>query len=383
MNWEEMSDTRIELESPAVGDAFGTSVAVSGVWAFVGAPGARGADGKRLGAVYVYRRLRSRWKLTQKLQPSNLDRDPMFGHSLAVSGNWAFVATSADSIYVFNLLDRKRNPWWLLKQQIQYPGRYSRTESGRQVVAVDGNWAIVGFPGAYSQDLESRGTAGMYRLENGSWCSKQFLEDSRLFPFERFGCSVAIDGTAAVVGLDYHPTKNGAARVYRRSGSSWQLKVRLESANVEDGFVGRSVAIDDGVTVVGSKRNVAFLLNLQAVLWSGVPIEKFLGNSQRLKSGTEHHNVEFGGAVAIAGDVAVVCDSRRDGGGAACILERAARSHLAPYWRLRKQLLPASSYDLFGAAVAIGTKEIVIGAPHTRTGEKQHAGAIYVFDLPG
>jgi hypothetical protein len=100
-----------ELTDPngAAGDAFGTSVAISGATAVVGAPH-KNSDA---GAVYVFVRSAGTWSLQAELTAADGAAIDCFGWSVAVSGSTVVVGaignnSGAGAAYVFV---RSRNTW--------------------------------------------------------------------------------------------------------------------------------------------------------------------------------------------------------------------------------------------------------------------------------
>jgi ribosomal protein L24E len=71
-------------------DCFGTSVAISGEVAVVGAMFVDVPLGDA-GAVYIFQGENGKWQLKQKVQPEKLAWLEWFGHSLAVDGEIALV----------------------------------------------------------------------------------------------------------------------------------------------------------------------------------------------------------------------------------------------------------------------------------------------------
>jgi len=82
----------------AAGDRFGTSVALSGDTALVGVLGHTVGVNAGQGSAYVFTRSGSTWNLQQKLTASDGAADDWFGSSVALSGDTALVGAEGDSI---------------------------------------------------------------------------------------------------------------------------------------------------------------------------------------------------------------------------------------------------------------------------------------------
>lgn len=106
MSWNEQ--TKLTASDPAIGDNFGTSVALSGHTAVVGAP--FDDDGiTNSGSAYVFVRSGTSWSEQAKLIAGDADAGDNFGRSVAVSDDTAVVGAYQDddggsnsgSAYVF------------------------------------------------------------------------------------------------------------------------------------------------------------------------------------------------------------------------------------------------------------------------------------------
>jgi hypothetical protein len=98
----------LKASNSEAGDLFGTSVALSGDTAAVGARSeescANGVDGKqtnngcsRAGAAYVFRSSAGVWSQEAYLKASNSGRRDFFGGSVALSGDTAVVGANGES----------------------------------------------------------------------------------------------------------------------------------------------------------------------------------------------------------------------------------------------------------------------------------------------
>lgn len=129
-------------------DWFGTPLALKGDLAIVGAYGTdRPSVAGDVGAAYIFQKLQNgKWELMQKLQPDDLKAVDCFGTSVAISGKVAVVgamwvdvpAVNAGAAYIFQLENGK----WQLKQKVQ-PEKLAYYEWFGHSVAVDGEIALV------------------------------------------------------------------------------------------------------------------------------------------------------------------------------------------------------------------------------------------------
>ncbi len=220
---------------------FGSSVAISGSTAVVGAP---------LGdSAYVFARSGRRWHRQAKLTVRGLSTPDTFGGAVAISGSTVVVGgfeTSGTSVaYVFA---RSRTGWY---QQAALRLRGVPTNSfGGSWVAISGATVVVGTNGA-------NGVNGAYVFVNsgGRWSQQAKLVGPK-GDTAALGTSVAISGSTAVVGgpatfsPDPHnpctavPNGPGAAYVFTRTGSAWHRAAKLNPSQSSRGDqYGWSVAI--------------------------------------------------------------------------------------------------------------------------------------------
>ena len=88
-------DHKLTASDAAAGDIFGISVSLSGDRAFVGAS-EDDDDGSRSGSVYVFDFDGVAWSETHKLRASNAAPNDQFGQSVSLSGDRALVGALAD-----------------------------------------------------------------------------------------------------------------------------------------------------------------------------------------------------------------------------------------------------------------------------------------------
>jgi hypothetical protein len=260
-------------------------------------------------------------------------------------------------------------------------------------VAVDGNYAIVGSPGANGAGTD-RGQAYLFLKTQGGtdvWGEVKVLVAGDAGDGDFFGVAVDISGDYAVVGAGAENgtgTDQGAAYVfYRNQGGTdnWGQVKKLTAADRadSDGF-GYSVAIDgdtvivgaDGEDGAGTDRGAAYIFLKDeggADNW---------GQVIKLTASDATDVSLFAFRVALDGDIALVGSPRTDGGGA----DRGAAYLFARdfggvgAWGEVKKLTPNAPTDdsWFGNAVAIEGSLAVVGEAWS-DGTGTNRGAAYVF----
>jgi nucleoside-specific outer membrane channel protein Tsx len=192
--------------SDTVADSgFGYSVAVSGTTAVVGAP----VYTKNAGRAYVFINTAGGWKQVAELKGSDTVGDDGFGTSVAISGTTALVgadghAKEAGRAYVFT---NTAGGW---EQAAELKGSDTVAGDGFGIsVVMSGSTAIAGAP----DHAKVSGRAYVFANTAGGWKQATELKGSDTVAADGFGVSVAISGTDAVVGAPGYAKSAGRAYV--------------------------------------------------------------------------------------------------------------------------------------------------------------------------
>jgi hypothetical protein len=248
-------------------------------------------------------------------------------------------------------------------------------DSFGRAVGIDGNYALVGAPGAGAQ---GRGQAYVFAWDGTSWSEQALLTASDGAPWREFGYAVAIHGDYAIVGA------NAAVYVFKKAGGTWTEEAKLTEPLVPAGgsLFGRSVSIYEDRIVVGNESGsstqspgVAYVFRTDGTAWT---LEATLAPSDPVAR--DH----FGVAVAIDGHYLVVGAPGATSGGRAEVGAAYVFEYVASTWQQRSKLEPSDTHavNAFGEAVAIRGDYLVVGDP------SQHkpvagTGAAYVYRRSG
>jgi hypothetical protein len=431
-------------------DRFGGVVAISGDRAIVGAPFENGPSNGLFdsGAAYVFERGgNGTWAEVALLRTSNADAPDRFGTSVAISGDRAIVGASREdgpsnglfdsgTAYVF---ERDANGIWGTSD----PGGFQTetallraSNAGVQdqfgtSVAIRGDRAIVGARAedGPSDDLSISGAAYVFeRGANGTWTEVALLRASNAGVSDQFGISVALSGDRAIVGADDEAGPSdgldfsGAAYVFERNANgTWGAPdpggfqtetALLRASNAGEGdFFGRSVALSEDRAIVGAfgedgpsdglfDSGAAYVFERDANgIWGMSDPDGFQTETALLRASNAGDGDRFGTSVALSGDRAIVgadledsSFNRLSNSGAVYVFERGANgSWGAPDpggFQTETVLLRASNAgvsDQFGYSVAIRGDRAIIGAfgeSGPSNGVGFGSGAAYVFALP-
>lgn len=353
--------------------------------------------------------------IEQKTLASDIQSDDRFGCSAAVSGNYAIVGARAedggegDSVidagaaYIY---ERDADGNWNAVQPLHASDMQAGDNYGISV-SISGNYAIVG---AYYEDggtdspFNSAGAAYIFeRAADGSWNEVEILHASDMQPGDRFGWSVSISGTYALVGAynedggQGNPENNaGAAYIYEQDlEGNWNEVKVLRPSGIESGdSFGFSVSISGRDAIVGARYEDGGsdnpVINAGAAYIFRRKTNGTWKQAKVLRASDMGYGDGFGTSVAIKAGYAVVGAPFEDGGdgnpvgnaGAAYIFERDAD------WKWNEvAIVDASDKEIsnwFGQRVSIHNDYAVIGASGKEGTSSDdpfyRAGAAYLFE---
>ncbi len=222
--------------------------------------------------------------------------------SLAQEDENARSLTGAAFVYRFN------GTKWIEEQKLYDPNGEIGDRLGN-AVAIEGNLAVVCAEQDDNAKGQDAGSAFVFRYNGASWVLEKQLIASDGKAFDRFGCSVAIDGDRIVVGArekDGIGTNSGGTYVFRYNGSQWVEEAILQASDMAslDEF-GSAVDIDGNTIMVGAQKDPVNIWNSGSVY-----VYRFNGTSwvetQRFFPQPAVDLAYFGASIALDGDTAVV-----------------------------------------------------------------------------
>ncbi|KAA3664513.1 MAG: hypothetical protein DWQ04_05355 [Chloroflexi bacterium] len=333
-----LESTILRASDAQIADHFGHAVAVDGDTAVIGAvfeDGGAGDPASNSGAAYVFTRSGGVWSEQAILRASDAHEDDEFGNAVAVSGDTvvigahneeagaAFLHYDSGAAYVFT---RSGGVW--SEQAILRASDAQERDWFGGAVAVSGDTAVIGATGedggAGDPNYDS-GTAYVFTRRGDVWSEQAILRASDAQVDDGFGRVVAVDGDTAIIGTASEdggagdPSYNsGAAYVFTHSGGVWseQVILRASDAQERDAF-GYAVAVDGDTVVIGARsedgtsgdRNydsgAAYVFTRSGGVWSERAI---------LRASDAQEDDEFGNAVAVSGDTAIIGAHLEDGG---------------------------------------------------------------------
>jgi len=295
-------------------DKFGEKVAIDGNIAVVGAPNydISGGISSPKGAAYVFTRSGDTWTQQALIQSNDIAVGDTFGHSVAISGNTIIVGakyedgatssvTNYGAVYVFT----GSGSTWTQQAKLLDPNPSTNDWFGSTGIAIDGNTIAIG--SQYSDDTaQNSGTAHIFTRSGSSWSYRTQLEASDAAANDKFGSSIAIDGSTLLVSAYTEGgsgTSRGAVYVFTGSGSSWSQQAKLTASDAQDhDYFGYGLDLDGDTAVIGafgedpllSNTGSAYVFNRSGSSWS---------QQQKLTASDTGSNFDIGISVAIEGSL--------------------------------------------------------------------------------
>jgi len=393
-----VSSTSAYFDAVATNSQF----AVAGEWSY---DGAAGAD---QGRIRIFRRQAGgTWSL-QTLTPTTPQAGALFGWSVAIVSGAIVVGAPYETVtdgagthiragaaYVYELtMDTWNQVARLVEPQ---SGSHAQNKFG-YVVAISG--ADPGTPdrllvGRASSAPNSRtGIVRSYRRVAGTWTPGFTISATVPSTTDQFGCSLAMDGDWAVIGVCASAsagTNAGAVLAARFNSTFTSVSGMVQHTDPQASageFLGNSVAIDrDGPTLMVGNLSADVYGNEDqgVVLISRTPINIAPSLTRAIDLGqglTDARAAE----VAADGDTVIIGARGEDVGiqhsrGAAYVYRRQASGAYALESRL---LAPdGTAFDMFGTQVALkGDVALVSAIGYSALGHAA-AGAVYAFHREG
>lgn len=264
-------------------------------------------------------------------------------------------------------------------------------------IALEGNTAVIGAPGWNNEHGNYTGAVYIFTHDGSSWVETFRLMASDARAYEAYGVSVELEGETLVVGAsraqlgqpgdpNFVPNA-GAVYVYTGSGATWAEQARLQPAGLVDfSDFGGPLDLDGDTLFVGAPEyggeftEVVYAYNRTGNDW---------GTPQELRGPDPTGNHQFGGAVAVAGDVALIgapgidcCDGLSPfEKGVVYVFMRSGN-----VWSAAGSFMPADGFpgDNFGCNIAFdGTTAVIAACQAYGLPLGSNRGYAYVFTRNG
>jgi hypothetical protein len=365
-------------------DALGTSVAMDADVMIVGSPAADSGAG----AAYAFRRSGAFWTQQARLTIPGGGTLDALGTSVAVSGDVAVLgapgadgATAGSGVAIVYEFD---GALWVPLQTLSAIDGQGQDFFG-QAVSISGDTILIG---AYGDDDQGSlsGSVYVFMRAGATWLFQQKITASDAAAGDQFGWSVSIDGATAVVGAnldDEAGADRGSAYVYQRGGTVWSQATKLSASNAAAGdFFGQSVAVSGNAIVVGAPAEDGAEADSGSAYVFRNGVSGWVAEDVLTPTDGEALD-NFGGAVALDGDLAVVGARGEDETGNRAGAAYAFGNNAGTWGQIIKLTASdAAEDDFFGVSVGASDGRAAVGAPFNDT-DGMNAGAAYAFVVTG
>lgn len=360
------------LAAGGAGQSIGSEVALFGTTALLGRPEATG-QGVPGGGVPVFEWNGSVWSPGGQI-PAPAGALASFGSAISIDADTVVIGAPAVSrVFVY----ARQGSAWALVQTIDDPAPSTPGRFGREV-DVRGDVLVVSSPHTHAPGVQSAGRADVFERVGGSFVHRQTLRPTAPSLNGFFGCSVAADHDAVLIGCYGDSALGataGAGYLYRRQGTSWTLEATLRGSDTSPAdALGFSCELQGDTAVLG-----AFLNDGPAGMDAGSAYVFTRTGSTWVEQAVLHGTAagaNMGQAIALDGDrllastkvPAVSVRSFMRSGGVWSALPSAVAS---PPWQVTG----------LGAALALEGSHVIAGAPGSQMGMAQGVGQAIAFEL--
>ncbi|MEM1055946.1 MAG: T9SS type A sorting domain-containing protein [Bacteroidota bacterium] len=382
-------EQKLNVSDIESGDRLGSAVALDGDRALVAAI----LEDNATGAVYLFERVRGVWTLVTRLVASDRVQGDQFGSSVALDGNRALIGArrnaergnNAGAAYIFEPVG---GVW-------QQTAKITSLDVGPDdnfgvAVSLEGGRALIGASGDDTSG-DDAGTAYVFELAMGGWQQTQRLFSIETSPArDLFGRAVSLSGDLALIGASGARGFTGSAYIFDLVAGTWEQVAELEASDDTDLDVfGEAVSLEGDRALVGarledevaSSAGAAYVYERTETGWA---------ETQKLTAFDGMQSDQFGQSVSLSGERLVVgtMQQPRPGDPPGGVPGRTGAAYVYELvdgvWELLERLVPSDGepLDFFGIAVAASGDGILVGALLADTGADDTGGAYFYGPLP-
>ena len=258
----------------AARQGFSVAITEDGNTAIVGGP----ANNATQGAVWIYTRSGSTWTQQARLAATDNIGAAQQGYSVAISadGNTATWGGYADdggqgAAWIFT----RTGTTWAQQAKLVGTGNTGAAGQGNSVsISADGNTVIVGG----SSDNNNEGAAWIYTRNGNTWAQQARLVGTGNIgaAWQGSGVAISADGNTAMSGGFVDNNTQGAAWIFTRSGNNWTQQAKLVGTGASGAAQqGGAVALSaDGNTAMSggyfdnSQQGAAWIFKRSGTNWT-------------------------------------------------------------------------------------------------------------------
>jgi hypothetical protein len=150
------------------------------------------------------------------LTASDGEAGDYFGSSVSIDGSFAIIGAYGDDNYSGSAYILEHCCYWKWREKVIASDGEAGDYFGSSV-SIDGDYAIVGAPGAPTSN--NTGSAYIFKRDNDNWYEQTYWNGEKYGDY--LGMSVSIDGSFAIIGAYGDDSGTGSVYIYNRSGTSW------------------------------------------------------------------------------------------------------------------------------------------------------------------
>jgi len=250
--------TKLPYADTTNGNYFGTSVALDGQRAIVGASGEQSCD-IGAGAAYIYELVDSTgyWQKSARLVPQDCERGLAFGRKVAIDGPIALVAGSqeffadkrSNAVYVY---EESETGEWIQTDRLTGNRNHQREGAAGTAIAIHDHRALFTTSGDPSPGNENDGAVYLYEKGDNQWVPEQRLVGSGNIKRGIFGGNATLyENFIAVASSSYFNRQSGSVYLFEFDPSgSWSEIARL--GGIQDFFI--SLDLHGNELIVGQSQ---------------------------------------------------------------------------------------------------------------------------------
>ena len=383
-------EQEVSASDGAAGDVFGFSVAIDGGTALIGAAeGAAaptGTDNGGAGAVWVFQNLPGTgWTEVQKLTADDGVDNDQFGYSIALQGSTAVIGAALASghqgaVYVFT---RSVDTWMQAQKLVAEDGA-----SGDQLgwsVALDGDTAVLGAPGATLTPGFATGAAYVFTREGDTWSQTAKLTAADGAAQDGFGFGVAVHGTTAIatsVNATVGPNAvQGAGYVFSSDAGAWTQVTKLVADDgATNDSLGYAVAFDGTTAMLSAPFATIGVNPFQGAVYAFADNGGTWSQVQKIFSPEGLPVDAFGISVTMSGpDLLVTAPFYNASQGEAFLFSNTdGGGWTEQHTFTASDAIPGQGWA-FGYAGAVSGGNVVVGSVFNVIGNNAYQGAAYFY----
>jgi hypothetical protein len=371
---------------------FGTSEAIEGDIAVIGADSATVGVNTYQGAAYVFQRQGNSWVQLQELTASDGAAGDQFGYRVAIAGDTivvgAFTATvnsnyNSGAAYVFT---RSGDTWTENQKLAAADGGYFDDFGSAVTLDPTGTTAYIGAQGATLGANYAQGAVYVFQQSGGTWSQIQKLTIADGEAADDFGNRIALDGSTMLIGAN-DATVNGdpsvgEAFVFTYTGGSWVQTQKLTSNDAQAyDYFGISVVLQGDTALIGANNATVNGNGYQGAVYVFTRADGLWTQSDKLVATDGGQGDYFGVTMSLDGDTVLIgADGATVGGnadqGAVYVFQNQNGS-----WLQQQKLTvdDGAVEDYFGASLVLSGDTGLVGTPHPTIDGNGFQGAAYFF----